>query len=358
MRTAAVDPAQIQRLLVRLPNWVGDVVMATPLLDLLRAALPDAHIALEGRAFLAGVLSGHGSFDSYINAPGKGWGDGWHHGRALRGQHFDAALLLTDSQRTALPAWIAGIPVRAGYSRDVVRRFLLTNAAPPPRDAAGKRLPVPMPQRYAALLPLLGIALPDPLPSTRLVVDDDARRGLATRLYHAGVGARPYLVASPGASFGASKLYPPKQCGAALEGIREATGLMVVLAPGPGEEALCKEVMAAMSGPAVLLADPVTSLAELTALISASELLVGNDTGPRHMAVALGVPAITLMGPTDERHTAFQLGQQRVLREDVECSPCHKKTCPIDHRCMTRLEPARVVAAALELLEPGGQAAG
>ena len=89
---------------------------------------------------------------------------------------------------------------------------------------------------------------------------------------------------------------------------------------------------------------------ELAALIGRARLLLCNDTGPRQIAVALGTPAVVLMGPTDPGHTAHWLERQRVLREDVPCSPCHLKTCPIDHRCMTRIEPERVADAARELL--------
>jgi len=110
------------------------------------------------------------------------------------------------------------------------------------------------------------------------------------------------------------------------------------------------EIAAGMRERAVVLAAPPTSLAELVALIAGAALQLGNDTGPRHIAVALGVPAVVLIGPTDPRHTAHQLERQRVLREDVACSPCGLKTCPIDQRCMTRISPERVAAAAAELL--------
>jgi heptosyltransferase-2 len=86
------------------------------------------------------------------------------------------------------------------------------------------------------------------------------------------------------------------------------------------------------------------------ALVAGAALQLGNDTGPRHIAVACGVPALVVMGPTDPRHTAHLLERQRVLREEVACSPCHLPACPIDHRCMTRLSPERVAAAAAELL--------
>jgi len=123
-----------------------------------------------------------------------------------------------------------------------------------------------------------------------------------------------------------------------------------VLAPGPGEEDLARRVVAQLAGPGLALVDPPARLPELVALIDRAQLVLTNDTGPRHVAVARGCPAVVLMGPTDPRHTNHLLDRQRVLREPVECSPCHLKVCPIDHRCMTRLAPERAVEAARELL--------
>jgi heptosyltransferase-2 len=182
-------------------------------------------------------------------------------------------------------------------------------------------------------------------------VDATAREAVAKRLVEAGLapGART-LVVTPGASFGSSKLWPPAHFAAAATTVARRHGLAVVLAPGPGEEALAREIERAMREPALVLAEPPTSLAELVALLAGAALHLGNDTGPRHIAVALGIPTIVLIGPTDPRHTAHQLERQRVLREAVPCSPCGLKACPIDQRCMTRIAPERVVAAAAELL--------
>ena len=123
-----------------------------------------------------------------------------------------------------------------------------------------------------------------------------------------------------------------------------------MLAPAPGEAAIAQEVAGRMAERALVVAQPEATLAELKALVSRASLLLTNDTGPRQIAIALGRPAVVLMGPTDPRHTAHHLERQRVLREEVACSPCHHRTCPIDHRCMTRLAPERVLAAAEELL--------
>lgn len=340
-----------ERVLVRLPNWVGDVVMATPALEALRRGLPGASITVEGRGFLAGLLDGLDSFDAFLPAPARGWRATLAHGRRLAAGRFDLAVLLPDSARVALAPRLASIPRRVGYARDLLRRSLLTDALAPPRTPDGKRLPIPMVERYLAITRAVGCDLAEPV--TRLVVRDATRTALHERLTAEGVDPRrPYLVLSPGASFGASKLYPADQLAEAAREVAQSADLAVLLAPGPGEEPLCHEVVARL-GPDVaarVLDEPVTSLAELAALIADARLLISNDTGPRHIAVALDTPVVTILGPTDRRHTDYQLSRQRVLREDVDCSPCHEKVCPIDHRCMTRLAPARVTAAALELL--------
>jgi heptosyltransferase-2 len=251
--------------------------------------------------------------------------------------------------RSALAPFLARVPVRAGYARDPLRRALLSHVLAPPSDEAGRRVPTSMVERYLRITRALGCADGDR--RTALAVDAAAREALAKRLGEAGLAptART-LVVTPGASFGASKLWPPGHFAVAADAIARRHGLAVVLAPGPGEEALTREIAGAMQEPALVLAEPPTSLAELVALLAGAALHLGNDTGPRHIAVALGTPTIVLIGPTDPRHTAHQLQRQRVLREEVACSPCGLKTCPIDGRCMTRIGPERVVAAAAELL--------
>ena len=155
---------------------------------------------------------------------------------------------------------------------------------------------------------------------------------------------------TPGASFGAAKLWPAGHFASACDGAAERYGLRAILAPGPGEEGVATGIAASMRSGPVHLTHPVTSLPELVALIDRSRLVLSIDTGPRQIAVARRTPVIAVLGPTDPGHTAHHLERQRVLREPVSCSPCHLKTCPIDHRCMTRLEPDRVVTAMGELL--------
>ncbi len=335
-------------ILVRLPNWVGDALMATPALRALRRAHPGAEISVAAGGSIAALLRGLGSVDHWLSTEGSGVRALIRHARELAARRFDWAVLLPDSAHVALAPWLARVPLRAGYARDPVRRVLLTRALAPPRTD-GKRLPISMIERYLRITRALDCA--DAGLDLDLPLDPLASERVAKRLAMAGVGeAEPFVVVTPGASFGASKLWPPEHFAAACDGLLTARGLRSVLAPGPGEESVAHAIAAFARSVPLVLDAPVTTLPELAVLIARSKLLLTNDTGPRQIAVAVGTPVISLLGPTDPRHTAHLLERQRVLREPVECSPCHLKVCPIDHRCMQRLAPERVLAAAAELL--------
>lgn len=342
-----------RRILVRAPTWVGDAVMATPALRALRAAHPGAEIAVEGRPALAELLRGLPSFDRFLPDASHGLVSSCMRARRLRAEGFDEAVLLPDSVRAALGPWLARIPRRVGYARDPLRRALLSEALAPPR-ANGRRLPVPMTERYLRITRQLGC--PDRGSELELALDPDACARCEERLRGLGLRSGEAVCAvTPGASFGASKLWPVQHFAAACDGLARRLSLVPVLAPGPGEEAIAARIAALARERVLAWTGPSPGLGELKALVARSALVLTNDTGPRHIAVALGRPVVVLMGPTDPRHTAQHLGRQRVLREDVACSPCQLKRCPIDHRCMTRLSPARAVAAAEELLGQGGR---
>jgi len=337
-----------RRILVRIPTWVGDAVMATPVLRALRAAHPEAEIVAEGRPMLQALLRGLPSFDRFLDDPRAGLAGLVARTRRLRTEGFDWAVLLPDSQRAALAPALTRIPRRAGYARDPLRRLLLTDALPVPRHD-GKRVAVPMTERYLRITRALGV--PDRGQALELVVSDAARERVAKLLARAGVAAdEPIVVVTPGANFGGSKLWPTEHFAAACDGLRRRRGLRAVLSPGPEELSIAREIAAASREGAVALVDPSPGLEELKALVERSALVLTNDTGPRHVAVALGRPAVVVMGPTDPAITHQHMERQRVLREEVSCSPCQLKRCPIDHRCMTRLQPERAIAAAEELL--------
>ena len=341
---------RLERVLVRLPNPLGDAVMATPALRALRVGLPGAEIHVQGSALHQGLLRGLESFDAFHPVVGRGLGALRARARALRALDFDAALILPDSPRTAADAFAARIPRRLGYARDPLRRALLTDALDPPTER-GKRVPISMVERY--LLPVRVLGLRDAGEALELRVHEGARQRARERLAAAGVDPeRAVLLVTPGAAFGPSKLWPPRHFASAADQIERRFGLRPVIAPAPSAEevAVAKQVAEATRGDCALL-EPEPDLEVFKALVENAALLLSNDTGPRHVAVALGRPAITLMGSTDPRHTAHLLERQRVLTEDVDCRPCGQKVCPIgDHRCLEWLAPERAVEAAGELL--------
>lgn len=338
------------RILIRCPNPVGDAVMATPALRALRRAHPEAEIAVLGAPQNGVLLRGVESFGEFIPLQGKGIREMFRSVRALRARRFDWAVILPDSHRTALEAFCAGIPRRAGYARDALRRALLTDSLEPPYEN-GRRQPFSMLERYLRITRLLGC--PDAGEQLDLVVDAEAEQRAEATLAARGISPeQPILLVTPGASYGASKLWPTRHYASACEAIERRFGLVPVLVPAPNadELATAREIEARLKATRVALIDPPGDLEDLKALVARARLVLTNDTGPRHVAVALDRPVVVLMGPTDPRHTAHLLERQRVLREDVSCSPCGLKECPIDHRCMTRLLPERAVEAAAELL--------
>ncbi|MFP8875514.1 MAG: lipopolysaccharide heptosyltransferase II [Myxococcota bacterium] len=346
----SAEPAP-RRILVRCPNPVGDAVMATPALRALRRAQPRAEITLLGPASHSGLLSGLDSFDHFLPIRGNGLGEMLARLRVLRARHFDWAVLLPDSPRVALEAWLAGARRRAGYARDPLRRQLLNDPIEPPLEG-GRRMPFSMIERYLRITRLFGA--PDAGTSLDLRVDADASERVAARL--AALGRQPaerLLVVAPGAAFGPSKLWPPRHFARACDLLQRRFGLVPVLvaAPNDTEIRIVREVASLARERCISLADTKGDLEDLKALVGAAALVVCNDTGTRHVAVALERPVITLMGPTDPRHTHHLLERQRVLYEAVECRPCGRPTCPIDHRCLVNLPPERVLEAAAELLD-------
>jgi heptosyltransferase-2 len=270
-------------------------------------------------------------------------------------------VLLTNSWRSALDAFCARIPLRAGWSRGG-RGALLTFAVAPPREVGrtplglGRpgRFPRNLPRPFGAAAAELAAWLGAPVRSARprLVLPDEVReRGLAARRAR-GVPIQRYALLHAGARPGSAKGYPAESW--AEVGRRLAAAeLDLVVSAGPGEEGVFEALRAL--GPRVrCLAAPPADLSELAAWIDGAEVVLTADAGPRHLAVALDRPLVVVAGPTDPRHTADHLERTRLLRATVPCGPCHREHCPIvgsaHHACMTRVTPEAIARAALEPL--------
>ena len=340
------------RLLVRLPSWMGDLVMAEPVVDALHQAL------VEGRLAGLSLVAPTRFRELFLGElPGARWlapEDDW------RGHEI--GLFLDGSLRSVLRALRSGIRRRVGWT-DGGRGLLLTDGLRPALERGGtpldlgmhgggrRRLPRPFGASAAELcacLEVLAVARPP-----RLTPTTEARAAVEARLKDLGLAAgEPYLVLDGSARPGSAKAAPAGLWASALEQLPAGLPPVVVLA-APGEGALARE-LAELSGAALFDAPPPT-LPELLAVIAGARLFLGPDSGPRHLATATGRRQVILHGPTDPRHTADHTGRTLSVRRRVDCGPCHLERCPLPAprtvRCFTTLDPARIAGAVRAALE-------
>ncbi|HEX9793828.1 MAG TPA: glycosyltransferase family 9 protein [Planctomycetota bacterium] len=329
----------VERIAIRLPNPVGDVVAATALLRALHAARPEATLVALGSAAAAELLAGTPELEQVAVLDRKLGVRG--EAAALRALAAGTVVLMPNSWSSALAARGAGIARRIGR-RGRGRGLLLTDSLPPPGG------PRPMPEFYAELLaPFCGDGV---VPAVALTVTAEERARADARIERSGLpGSARLLAVAPGAAFGPTKIYPHDRMVAVLRWLRDQDDLVPVLLGSPAEMAALQELAAAV-GPPLLFepANPV-GMGEMKALLLRCRALLSMDTGARAIAAALGVPQVVIYGPTDPRWSGFARElTTSVLRRDVSCMPCHLKRCPIDHRCMTGLAPSQVVDAVLQ----------
>ncbi len=320
------------RVLVRAPNWIGDVVLSLGALRDVRRNFPEARLEILARAWVAPLYGALEGLDAVRLSQGIRTD-----AAAVRGQ-FDTGILFTNSFGTAFSMALARIPERWGYATQG-RGPLLTRRARVPSEVR-ERSQV---YYYRAMLSGLGLHV-SASPDTSLQVPAAwAERG------HELLGDGPWLGLNPGASYGAAKQWLPARYAAVGERLGRELGARVAVLGSAAERPLGEAIAGAMRAKPKLLCGE-TSLSDLVGVLSRLRLLVTNDSGPMHLAGALGVPLVAIFGPTNWRETAPRGKSQRILRADVDCSPCLLRECPIDHRCMTRVGVEAVVSAAVELL--------
>lgn len=338
-----------QNILVRLPNWVGDVVMATPALKALRESFPNSTITYLARPYVKQVIEGLPFFDRLIEHTSQGVFGPFLMGRRLKEGKFDAAFLFTDSFRSALEVFLAKIPRRIGYATDF-RTLLLTDRIDYELEE-GKRKPVPMVNYYLKLIRHLGATTEQLKPV--LSVSDKSKKHADEFLSQHGIREGDILVGiSPGAKFGSSKLWVPERFAEVADALTEKYGAKPIIFCGPGEEEISQKIAQAAHSPVIDTSDDIIALDDLKAFIQRCDILITTDAGPRHFAVAFDKPVVVIMGPTDPRYTNANLEKTIILRvENLSCSPCHKKICPRNHECMTGITSQQVLSAAGRLLE-------
>jgi heptosyltransferase-2 len=317
------------RLLIRAPNWLGDAVMALPALAAVRRAYPASTIVVAARAGVAplfrertGVAANEVVLVDERGEAGQ-----------LRAVGGDAVLLLPNSFRSAWLARLAGIRERWGY-RASARGWLLTRGVARPRRGQLHQV-----HYYRELVRGLGIdpgddAIPGVTPQLSTLEKADAllvRSGVALGQRIAGF--------APGAAYGTAKRWPPDRVARVIDALGRS-GTTSVLVGAAGDRDTGRAIESALpAGARVVNLIGRTSLGELIGVVARCAAFVSNDSGAMHVAAALGVPVTAIFGPTDERVTApAAAGPAEVIVRDVFCRPCLLRECPIDHRCMKRID--------------------
>lgn len=316
------------RVLVRLPNWLGDSLMARPLLLALRRGLPRAEITAVGPAGLLQLLAGDRAFDRAFALPLGAEGSA-----ALRKAGFGAAYVLPPSFSSAWQAWRSGARERIGFAGDW-RDALLTRAV-----RRGARGDLHLSREYLALGEAGGIrADGHALPA--LPVECEPFEAL--RRLSVGAG---YAVLAPGALYGPAKRWPLARF---VELGRElaARGLRVVACGGAAESADCAALAAATGGESLA---GLTNLMQQAAICAGAAVVVSNDSGMAHLAGAAGAPTVAVFGSTSSAWTAPLGPRVRVVQRPTVCSPCFQRTCRIGYACLENVG-VRAVREAIEEL--------
>lgn len=333
------------RYLIIGPAWVGDMVMAQSLFRLLKQRNPDSIIDVLAPAWTQALLSRMPEVNEGIALP-IAHGElalkkRFQLGRALRQKHYDQAIVLPNSLKSALIPWFARIPIRTGWMREL--RYGLLNDW---RHLDKKKYTL-MIERFMALGLPKDQPLKKPYPHPRLVIDA-ATREACLKKFHCDL-SKPIIALCPGAEFGPSKRWPASYYAeVAKQKIKD--GYAVWIFGSANDAAIADEIQAATKEACVNLCGQ-TNLAEALDLLSLAKAAVCNDSGLMHMAAALAVPVVAVYGSTSPDFTP-PLGEKVTIeRLHLDCQPCFQRECPLKHwRCMKDLEPARILLALDSLL--------
>ncbi|HEX5218933.1 MAG TPA: lipopolysaccharide heptosyltransferase II [Verrucomicrobiae bacterium] len=366
-----------ERILVRGVNWLGDAVMTTPALIRLREKFPDARITLLTPEKLRDLYLHHPAVNETI---GVAVGEGLLTvSDKLRSGNFDLAVLFPNSPRSALEVYFAGIPRRVGYARPW-RNLFLTHQVPSrsghvpmrkrtpgeirrlivqPRASVSQNLPATAHHvhEYLHLVSALG-ANPEPVPPALYMPPNEVLRTAWSLPQSA---ATDYLIGlNPGAEYGPAKRWPLERFAQVANELYGKISCQFLIFGGTGDVSLAEQLVTLLPIPAgkghVVSLAGKTSLRDLMAGLKLCDVLLTNDTGPMHLAAALGTPVVVPFGSTSPELTGPGLPgdpQHRLLKSNAVCSPCFLRECPIDFRCMKGITVERVVSAVIQATAGG-----
>ena len=328
------------KILIRLPNWIGDSILARPAIETIASNFPDAELWLTAAEWVKDVFSSDPKIAGILSLPPQNDIRNFRAAaRTIKAQGFDTGILLTNSFGSALLFYLAGLPQRWGYASDG-RMLLLTKAVRHANSDA------PRHQVHYYLDLVSGLGLKSGPPELRLTVPEGKREEARELLKKLGAGPpQPLLVLSPGAAYGPAKRWPASRFAELASLFQKRKSAAVVLIGSPAETDVAAEISAPLDPTPIDLTGK-TTLPQLMAVVSLARLFISNDSGPMHLANALRVPVVGIFGPTDPALTGPFEQPAAVIKKDVPCWPCSYRKCPYDHRCMMRISAEEVYGAA------------
>jgi heptosyltransferase-2 len=340
----SLPACQPKKILVRSTNWIGDAIMTTPAVRTIRENFPDAHITMLAYPWVADVFRASPHVDEVMLYDVKGRHHGlaglWRLAGELRQQRFDCAILLQNAFKAAVLAWLAGIPIRAGYRRD--GRSLLLRPGIAIRPEVRRLHQV---HYYQYLLQDLGLRRG----SDQLFLAHDPADIRWARDFKERAGGRALVGINPGAAFGPAKCWPAERYGQLGALLHQELGVHAVVFGTKADEATIATIV--QHGPAFIsgLAGK-TTLGQAMALIAQCDAFVTNDSGLMHVGAAVGTPLVAIFGSTDHIATGPWSSQAVVVKKELACQPCLKRQCAKDFRCMIDIGVEEVATPLRQML--------
>jgi len=351
MNLQSTRPFPIDRtnnILIRGTNWIGDVIMTLPAVASIRKTMPEATITVLAKPWVADIyrLSPHVDEVITFQRPGRhdGLGGLLKLAAELKEKKFDGTILLQNAIQAAIITLTARIPVRAGYNSDG-RGLLLTHAV----QRTGAIRKVHQIDYYLEMLKALGFQSAGH--DVTLPVRKDDRARAEEILFGYGVEKGETVIGmAPGAAYGPAKMWLPDRFAALADRLIDRHNAPVLLFGSAGDRAQTDRIEGQAKGKLINLAG-ATDLMGAVALIARCNLFISNDSGLMHLAGALGVPLVAIFGSTNPATTSPVGEKSVIVHKNVSCSPCLKKTCPTDFRCMKLIEVDDVYEEAKRLLQ-------
>lgn len=344
---------QPKNIIVRMPNWLGDFVMATPILTILRSHFPSSSITAMCKEPLASLLQEDQDVDAVFSFQ-KPEGNlfqrtmGTDIVEGLKAGKYDCGILLTNSFSSAWWFFLGNIPRRIGFANSI-RRFLLTDPVKPVLSHEHLHLV----DAYKRILSPLGIH--HSTASPRLFLSSKVKQEMQDLLKQRNIPEKKKLILiHPGAAFGTAKCWLPERFTALAEKLLLDPDTYIIFVGSLQQEELIKNICRSLSKRAINLAG-ATNLMELACLIAQSDLLITNDSGPMHIAAALHIPLVALFGSTNPEITGPYLCQESVIWKEVPCSPCFRRICTTDFSCMKSITVEEVYQKILQVWKHHGK---